>query len=306
MSVCLFLGESSIYSQDSSAINFKAHEVTKGETSYGIAKKYQINLNDFFKANPQAANGLSKGEIVKIPIPIFSNNDSIVKFTAFGLQMSVNKNLLTSNICLFYDEDYQEDIKEEWYVALDTILVLNPQVVKNHFTKEEMVLTQDYNNKLFALNTSGETLWSIQVNGKILGEINYIDAFKNRKYQALFNTATHLYLVDRNGENVEGFPKELPSTTKLGHSLFDYSNNRNYRICIVGEDNIIFISQDEMYQMNSNIFSISPEVIISEKGFNRLNNELRKRGFTVEEVPYAEISKMEGLLRCSTLPLQRV
>jgi N-dimethylarginine dimethylaminohydrolase len=61
-----------------------------------------------------------------------------------------------------------------------------------------------------------------------------------------------------------------------------------------------------MYQMNSNIFSISPEVIISEKGFNRLNLELRKRGFTVEEVPYAEISKMEGLLRCSTLPLRRV
>jgi N-dimethylarginine dimethylaminohydrolase len=58
--------------------------------------------------------------------------------------------------------------------------------------------------------------------------------------------------------------------------------------------------------MNSNIFSISPEVIISEKGFNRLNNELRKRGFTVEEVSYAEISKMEGLLRCSTLPLRRV
>ena len=79
MSLCLFLGESSIYSQDSSAINFKAHEVTKGETSYGIAKKYQINLNDFFNANPQTANGLSKGEIVKIPIPIFFNNDSIVK-----------------------------------------------------------------------------------------------------------------------------------------------------------------------------------------------------------------------------------
>ena len=80
----------------------------------------------------------------------------------------------------------------------------------------------------------------------------------------------------------------------------------DFLINYFGEDNIIFISQDEMYQMNSNIFSISPEVIISEKGFNRLNLELRKRGFTVEEVPYAEISKMEGLLRCSTLPLRRV
>jgi len=168
------------------------------------------------------------------------NNDSIIKFTAFALQMTVKKNLLTSNICLFYDEQYKEDIKEEWYIALDTTLVLYPQVVKNHFTKKEMVLTQDYNNKIFALNTRGKTLWSTNVNGKILGKINYIDAYKNGKYQAVFNTATHLYLVDRNGENVDGFPKELPSATKLGHSLFDYSNNRNYRICIVGEDNIIY------------------------------------------------------------------
>ena len=60
-----------------------------------------------------------------------------------------------------------------------------------------------------------------------------------------------------------------------------------------------------MYQMNSNIFSISPQVVISEKGFERLNNELRIKGITVEEVPYAEIAKMEGLLRCSTLPLRR-
>jgi N-dimethylarginine dimethylaminohydrolase len=57
--------------------------------------------------------------------------------------------------------------------------------------------------------------------------------------------------------------------------------------------------------MNSNVFSISEKIIISEKGFTRLNTELRKRGFTVEEVPYAEIAKMEGLLRCSTMPLIR-
>lgn len=72
-----------------------------------------------------------------------------------------------------------------------------------------------------------------------------------------------------------------------------------------GEGNIIRITQEEMYEMNSNVFSISPEVIISEKGFVRLNNELRNRGFQVEEVPYAEIAKMEGLLRCSTMPLRR-
>ncbi len=72
-----------------------------------------------------------------------------------------------------------------------------------------------------------------------------------------------------------------------------------------GADNIIEISKEEMYNMNSNVFSISEEVIISEKGFTRLNTVLRAKGFIVEEVPYAEIAKMEGLLRCSTIPLIR-
>ncbi len=72
-----------------------------------------------------------------------------------------------------------------------------------------------------------------------------------------------------------------------------------------GKENIFEITKDEMYNMNSNIFSISEEVIISEKNFTRLNTWLREKGFTVEEVPYAEIAKQEGLLRCSTMPLIR-
>lgn len=72
-----------------------------------------------------------------------------------------------------------------------------------------------------------------------------------------------------------------------------------------GSDNVFEITKEEMYQMNSNVFSLSEDVIISEKNFTRLNTWLRAEGFTVEEVPYAEISKQEGLLRCTTMPLIR-
>lgn len=72
-----------------------------------------------------------------------------------------------------------------------------------------------------------------------------------------------------------------------------------------GEENIFEITKDEMYNMYSNIFSITENVVISEKNFTRLNIWLRSHGFTVEEVPYAEIAKQEGLLRCSTMPLIR-
>jgi N-dimethylarginine dimethylaminohydrolase len=72
-----------------------------------------------------------------------------------------------------------------------------------------------------------------------------------------------------------------------------------------GKENIFEITKEEMYHMYSNIFSISEEVVISERNFTRLNQWLRSKGFVVEEVPYAEIAKQEGLLRCSTMPLVR-
>jgi N-dimethylarginine dimethylaminohydrolase len=82
-------------------------------------------------------------------------------------------------------------------------------------------------------------------------------------------------------------------------------NEYEWLVNFFGKDNIFEITKEEMYHMNSNIFSISENVIISERNFTRLNTWLRKQGFTVEEVPYAEIAKQEGLLRCSTLPLIR-
>lgn len=79
----------------------------------------------------------------------------------------------------------------------------------------------------------------------------------------------------------------------------------DFLINLFGKENIFEISKEEMYNMNSNVFSISEKVIVSEKNFTRLNTWLRKQGFIVEEIPYAEVAKMEGLLRCSTLPLER-
>jgi N-dimethylarginine dimethylaminohydrolase len=75
---------------------------------------------------------------------------------------------------------------------------------------------------------------------------------------------------------------------------------------LFGKQNIFEITQEEMYFMNANVFSISPSVVVSELNFERLNKHMEFQwGLTVEKVPYFEISKMGGLLRCSTLPLIR-
>ncbi|MCL6218373.1 arginine deiminase family protein [Zunongwangia sp. M21534] len=83
------------------------------------------------------------------------------------------------------------------------------------------------------------------------------------------------------------------------------SKEYQWLVNLFGEKNIFEITKDEMYHMNSNIFTIAEDVVISEEKFTRLNEWLRSHGITVEEVPYSQIAKQEGLLRCSTLPLIR-
>ncbi len=86
-----------------------------------------------------------------------------------------------------------------------------------------------------------------------------------------------------------------------------FRNEAEYQqlVDLFGMENLFHITRDEMYDMNSNVFSIAEDVVVSERNFTRLNTWLREKGFTVEEIPYAEIAKQEGLLRCSTLPLIR-
>ncbi|WP_296686338.1 arginine deiminase family protein [Flavobacterium sp.] len=78
-----------------------------------------------------------------------------------------------------------------------------------------------------------------------------------------------------------------------------------FLVNLFGKENLFHIKRKEMYHMYSNVFSIAPDVVVSERKFTRLNHWLRDNGFTVETIPYAEIAKQEGLLRCSTLPLIR-
>lgn len=87
---------------------------------------------------------------------------------------------------------------------------------------------------------------------------------------------------------------------------FRFEKDYQRLVEMFGQHNLFEITQEEMYYMNTNIFSISPTVVVSEQHFNRLNDHLEQNwGMTVERVPYREISKMGGLLRCSTLPLIR-
>ena len=79
-----------------------------------------------------------------------------------------------------------------------------------------------------------------------------------------------------------------------------------FLVDLFGKDNIFEVTKEEMYEMNPNVFSISPNVVVLEKNFTRLHNHLKNEwGMTVEPIDYYHVSKMGGLFRCSTMPLVR-
>ena len=82
-------------------------------------------------------------------------------------------------------------------------------------------------------------------------------------------------------------------------------NDINFITKIFGKENIYEASLEEYSQLTSNVLVISPDIIISHSKFKRLNKWLRDKGVFVEEVDYTNVSKMSGLFRCSTLPLNR-
>ncbi len=87
---------------------------------------------------------------------------------------------------------------------------------------------------------------------------------------------------------------------------FLHPQDAQWLIDYFGSDQVFIIDAVGMTKMLSNVFSISESVVVSEKHFTALNHWLIQQGFTVEAIHFSEISKQGGLLRCSTLPLERL
>ena len=96
----------------------------------------------------------------------------------------------------------------------------------------------------------------------------------------------------------------------LGHAIYHPDGFKNladveWIRSQYDESHRIELSADEMQRMHGNVFSVAPNTVISAKGFDRTNTQMKRWGYEVIEIDFHETSKMGGLLRCSTLPLRR-
>src|SRR4030042_1970503 len=96
------------------------------------------------------------------------------------------------------------------------------------------------NKNAYLLNAAGRVLWKVPLRERISSAIYMVDYFRNGKFQLLFSGKNFIHLLDRNGNYVERYPVRLRSPSTNPVALFDYDNNRNYRLLIAGEDRMVY------------------------------------------------------------------
>ncbi len=168
------------------------------------------------------------------------NINSLQKIEAVGYQFIASNNMIYNTLSVAFSSKAKEETSTQWESLLDTVLYSKPMFFTNHNTGRNEIFIQDLNNNIYLINSAGRILWKVKLAEKIVGDPYMIDYYRNGKNQILFATANYLHLIDRNGNYVERFPVRLRSQAASGLSVFDYDNNKDYRLFIAGVDRQIY------------------------------------------------------------------
>ena len=174
-----------------------------------------------------------------------SNRILLKKIQAAGYQFTASNDMIYNTLSIKFGEEVREESGTEWETLLDTAACIKPFFFTNHNTGAKEIFIQDYKNNTYLVNAAGRVLWKVPLNERILGDVYMIDFYGNGKYQILFSGKNYLHLLDRNGNYVERYPVKLRSPATAPLALFDYDNNKVYRLFIPGEDRLIYAYDKE-------------------------------------------------------------
>lgn len=127
----------------------------------------------------------------------------------------------------------------------DTVVTVpeGPFQVKNSGTGKMNSFYQNSHLSL-CLRQDGKDLWGVPFKEPLCGTAHNVDYYANGKLQILFGAGSRIYLIDRLGRYVSGFPVDLKKPILLGPDVYDFNGTRKYNIMVLHKDNTI-----EMYNL---------------------------------------------------------
>ncbi|MBP3202813.1 MAG: hypothetical protein J6M31_04300 [Bacteroidales bacterium] len=111
--------------------------------------------------------------------------------------------------------------------------------VKNHQSGQTNYLYQNNHLSICLNDENNKGVWGIPFKEPICGRVESIDYYNSKKYQYLFCAGSKLYLLDRLGHWVNGFPVALPKAVLLGPDAYDFTGAGGYTVMILHKDNTL-------------------------------------------------------------------
>jgi len=210
----------------------------------GTVESIVTRSNFYLYSAPFRSSSLYRAKLNKAwDAKISANEEFLQKLGSFSLQIQAQprSELYFHNLIIKFSDNSPDRPETIWESRLETTLNFKPVLVVNHDSGAREILVQDEAHKLYLVNSSGRILWSLPLEEAINSEIFQVDFFKNRNLQYLFSTGSSLHLLDRNGNYVDKYPVRLRATATNGLALFDYDNNRDYRIFIACSDQHVYL-----------------------------------------------------------------
>ncbi len=164
---------------------------------------------------------------------------------AIVYQFGRNNDLFYNNAFIQFAPKPTGNITQKWELALENSLNSDIFVVKNHSNQKNEIMCQDKSNNLYLISSEGKILWKRKLDSKIMGRVFQADLFRNKKLQYIFNTPGQIIAIDRNGNDVEGFPQKLRNKASGGMAVFDYDKTRNYRFIVPCTDKALYCFDKE-------------------------------------------------------------
>lgn len=130
---------------------------------------------------------------------------------------------------------------EQMAFAVDSTITLpqGPFEVKDVAKKAAAYLEQLPNMRLRYMDANKKGVWAIPFETPICGYVEQIDLYGNGRLQMLFASQDKLYLLDRLGRFVNGYPKKLAKKVVMGPKLVRNVNGIKYSILVLNEDNTV-------------------------------------------------------------------
>ena len=164
-------------------------------------------------------------------------------------------------------------------IKFENTITSDPSFFMNWRTRQKDIIIQDEQNRLHLIGKDGKTIWTKALDSRIMGDILSFDIYRNTRIQMAFNTQNKLYVIDKNGNNVDPFPLDFNDFISEGLAIFDYDNNGKYRFVVVqGKEILMFNKEGKMikgfdYSPKGNIQSIPKHIRIGRKDYILVEND---------------------------------